>query len=90
MLEYEHIRGLLQQLGYPKFPLKHWSDTTGWELAESLYNVVQNRTRLVVSGANYFSLICDEVTTANNQLWISIHIYVLVDWERVPLLLSLE
>jgi hypothetical protein len=23
MLEYEHMRGLLQQLGYPKLPLKH-------------------------------------------------------------------
>jgi hypothetical protein len=43
-----------------------------------------------VSGANYFSLSYDEVTTFDNQSWISIHVYVLVDWERVPLLLSLE
>jgi hypothetical protein len=30
------------------------------------------------------------VTTVDNQSWISIHAYVLVDWERIPLLLSLE
>jgi hypothetical protein len=90
MLEYEHMRSLLEQLGCPKLPIKHWSDTAGWEMAESLYTVVQNRTKLVVSGANFISLSCDEVTTVDNQSWISIHAYVLVDWERVPLLLSLE
>jgi hypothetical protein len=30
------------------------------------------------------------VTTVNNQLWITIHAYVLVDWEKILLLLSLE
>jgi hypothetical protein len=59
-------------------------------MAESLYNVVQNRTKVVVSRAKYISLSCDEVTTVDNQSWISIHAYVLVDWERVLLLLSFE
>jgi hypothetical protein len=27
MLEYEHMQGLLQQLGCPKLPLKHWIDS---------------------------------------------------------------
>jgi hypothetical protein len=90
MLEYEHMRGLLEQLGCPKLPIKHWSNTSGWEMAESLYSVVQNRTKVVVSGTKYLSLSCDEVITVDNQSWISIHAYVLVDWERVPLLLSLE
>jgi hypothetical protein len=26
----------------------------------------------------------------DNQSWISIHVYIISDWERVPLLLSLE
>lgn len=59
-------------------------------MAESQYNVVQKQTRRVVTSARYFSLSCDEVTTVDNQSWISIHAYVLVDWERIPLLLSLE
>jgi hypothetical protein len=90
MLEYEHMRGLLEQLGCPKLPLKHWYDSAGWEFAESFYNIVQRRTKLVVSGAKYLSLSCDEVSTVDNQSWISIHAYVLVNWKRVPLLLSLE
>jgi hypothetical protein len=35
--------------------------------------------KMVVSGAKYMSLSCDEVTTVDNELWISIHAYVLVD-----------
>jgi hypothetical protein len=73
----------------PEAP-SYWSDSSGWKMAESLYNVVQKQTRRVVCGARYFSLSCDEVTTVDNQSWISIHAYVLVDWERIPLLLSLE
>ena len=45
---------------------------------------------MVVNGTNYMLLSCNEVTIVDNQSWISIHAYVLVDWERVLLLLSLE
>ena len=44
MLEYEHMRGLLEELGCSKLPLKHWSDSLGWKMVESLYNVVQKQT----------------------------------------------
>jgi hypothetical protein len=59
-------------------------------MAKSLYNVVQNCTKVVVSGTKYLSLSGDKVITIDNQSWISIHAYVLVDWEQVPLLLRLE
>jgi hypothetical protein len=29
MLKYEHMRGLLEQLGCPKLPIKHWSNMSG-------------------------------------------------------------
>jgi hypothetical protein len=45
---------------------------------------------MVVSGAQCMSLSYNEVSIVNNQSWISIHAYVLVDWEQVLLLLSLE
>jgi hypothetical protein len=50
MVEYEHMRGLLNHIEVPKLPFKHWSDNSGWELAESLYRVVQDRTCACVSG----------------------------------------
>ena len=70
-------------------PLKHWTEGSGWEMAESLFNVVQERTKEVVSTAPYFSITCDEITTLDNQSWISIEVYTIQDWERVSMLLCL-
>jgi hypothetical protein len=67
MVEYKHMRGLLNHLEVPKLPFKHWSNNSGWELAESLYRVVQDRTRSCISGGQFISLSCDEVTTCDNQ-----------------------
>ena len=75
---------------YVQVPLKHWTEGSGWEMAESLMNVVQTKTREIVSVAPYFSVSCDEVTTLDNQSWISIHVYTISDWERVSYLLNLE
>ncbi len=55
-------------------PLKHWTEGSDWEMAESLFNVVQTKRKEVVSTTPYFSITCDEVTTLDNQSWISIHI----------------
>jgi hypothetical protein len=70
--------------------LKHWTEGAGWEMGESLLNVVQAKTKDIVNVVPYFSISCDEVTTVDNQSWISIHVYTISDWERVPMLLSLE
>ena len=52
-------------------------------MVESLFNVMQARTKEVVSAIFYFSITCDEVTTLDNQSWISIHVYTIQDWEIV-------
>jgi hypothetical protein len=33
---------------------------------------------------------CDEVTTIDNQSWLSIHVYVTEEWKRVLILLNLQ
>ena len=71
-------------------PLKHWTEGSDWEMAESLFNVVQTKRKEVVSTIPYLSITCDEVTTLDNQSWISIHIYTIQKWERVPMLLCLQ
>ena len=57
-------------------PLKHLTERLGWEMTESLFSVVQTRTKEVVCTTPYFSITCDEVTTLDNQSWINIHIYI--------------
>jgi hypothetical protein len=71
-------------------PLKHWTEGLDWKMAESLFNIVQEMTKEVVSTTPYFSITYDEVTTLNNQYWISIHIYTIQGWKRVPMLLCLQ
>ena len=71
-------------------PLKHWTEGSGWKMAESLFNVVQAKTKEIVSTAPYFSITCDEVTILDNQSWINIHIYTIQEWEKMPMLLSLQ
>ena len=41
-------------------------------------------------GARYFSVSCDEVTTMDNSTWISIHVYVVKNYERFSMLAALE
>ena len=90
MLEYTALQPLLCFLGVPKLPKKHWSNSAGWELATCLFTQVQLKTKKIMEKARFFSISCDEVSTLDNQSWISIHGYICEDWQRKPLLLSLE
>lgn len=90
MLEYAALLPLFTFLNVPKLPKRHWSDSAGWDLAECLHHQVKLKTKDVMSKARFFSVTCDEVTTLDTQSWISIHGYVCENWERKPMLLSLE
>jgi hypothetical protein len=67
-------------------PSKHWSDYSGWEIAESLCNHVLIVTKQKI----LFSIFVDDVITIDNQSWISIHYYVVASFMRVPILLRFE
>ncbi len=44
----------------------------------------------IISIVNYVALTCDEVNTMDNGSWISIHTYIMQNWVKVPMLLSLQ
>jgi len=44
MVEYKCMEGLFKHSSIPKVRMKYWIDTSGWEMVESLYNVVYNKT----------------------------------------------
>ncbi len=37
-----------------------------------------------------FYVSCDEVTTIDNQSWLSIHVYVIKEWKKVSIMLNLQ
>jgi hypothetical protein len=90
MLEYESRAAMYEFLNVPKFPRMHWSDNSRWIMAEFMYAEVRTTISRVFVGVNYVALTCDEVSTIDNGSWISIHAYVVQNWNRIPFLISLE
>jgi hypothetical protein len=90
MMDYSAIRPMLQFLGVPKLAKRHWNDGAGWMLAECIFRQVEAKTLETVRSSRFISLSCDEVTSIDNGSWISIHCYVVQNWSRVPILISLE
>jgi hypothetical protein len=49
------------------------------------------KTTMVKMGATcYVAFSCDEVFTMDNQSWLSIHYYVIQNWVRILILISLD
>jgi hypothetical protein len=90
MLEYEASLSLFKFLNLPGIPKLHWSDNAGWEMADAMFGQVLKQNKVVIQSANYLAISCDEVTTIDNQSWISIHVYFVHNWCRIPLLVGLE
>jgi hypothetical protein len=71
-------------------PKMHWSDFSGWVLVEFMYAQVNNAIMAIVSIVNYVALICDEVNMVDIGSWISIHVYMMQKWVKIPMLTSLQ
>ncbi len=64
----------------------HWFNNIGWEMATYMHEVVVNKTKNLVQSVQFISLSCDEFTTCDQQLWVSIHAYVVECWQKIILL----
>jgi hypothetical protein len=58
-------------------PKKHLSNNLGWEVAESIHDVVLEHIKKVIKEFPFLVLFVDEVITSHIESWISIHGYVL-------------
>jgi hypothetical protein len=76
MLEYESHKDLLHFLILEENPKMHWIDNFGWAMVQQMHGIILEATKFVVGVAQYLSLTCDEVSTTDNQSWLSIHAYV--------------
>ncbi len=53
-------------------------------------NVVFISTKVVIHNVNFIFVCCDEVTNIDNQSWILVHVYVVEDFKRIPILVNLQ
>ncbi len=89
MTNFEHMKSF-KFLKFAHVPKKHWTNSSGWEIATTLHNVVLNQMKLVVEKIGFISMNCDEVRTLDNQSWIFVYAYIVEDWKKVLILLNLE
>jgi hypothetical protein len=90
MVDFFGIRPMLQFLRVPKLAKRHWNDGIGWMLAKYMFRQVEAKGLETVRSARFILFSCNEVTSIDNESWISIHCYVVQNWSRVPILISLE
>jgi hypothetical protein len=50
-----------------------------WVMVECMHKQIIKRVKEVIASSKYLALFCDEITTIENQSWISIHSYVVQD-----------
>jgi hypothetical protein len=53
-------------------------------------NVVFIITKVAIHKVNFIFVSCDEVTNINNQSWILMHVYVVEDFNRIPILVNFQ
>ncbi len=75
-MEYELLRELFLLLKVKNTPLKHWSNSSGWQIAKAMHDVVLSKTLCMISKVNFVAANADEVTIIDAQQWINIHGYV--------------
>jgi hypothetical protein len=90
MTNFEHMKGLFDFLEVGHTRRKHWAYSISWGMDATMHNVILKHTMLLVQHAKFISINCDEVTTLDNQSWISIDVYIFENWHRVPILLNSE
>jgi hypothetical protein len=59
-----------------EMPKKHWTEPSGWRIAESITHVLDSKLKDEVRISPYFSVSADEVTSIANEILLSLHIYI--------------
>jgi hypothetical protein len=64
---FESFRELYLLLNVKNNPKKHYTNSSGWEMAKCMHKVVLQNTKTIVQDFAFFALSADEVTTIDNH-----------------------
>jgi hypothetical protein len=90
IIDYESMKKLFDFIQMLNISQHDWNDTNAWAMAECMYELVLNKTCFVVQTTKFISISVDEVMTTDCQCRISVHVYVVQGWKRIPILLTSE
>ncbi len=74
-VNYESFKDFLCFFKVNNMPNKHWSNSLGWEVVESMHDIVLQHTKKAMKQSPFFVHFVDEVTTIDSEPWIFIHEY---------------
>jgi hypothetical protein len=90
LTDYEKMPPLYESLRSPDIAGMHWGDNAGWELAEAMAHCLVKRLAKKFVEAPFFSVSMDEATAIDTTSYLSVHGYLLVDWEVIPFFIKLQ
>jgi len=59
-------------------------------MVKVMHGVLLNVTKTTFASTTYTNISANEVKTINSTQWLSIHLYVVQAWKRIPILLCVE
>ncbi len=59
-------------------------------MVEFVHQEVMRATKTIVGVVRYVALSCDEMFIIDNQSWLFIHYYVVHNWVKIPIFISLD
>jgi len=59
-------------------------------MVDCLYSQVKQVVKKKINAAHFIAITCDEVTTVDNGSWLCFHGYIVENYVRMPLLISLQ
>jgi hypothetical protein len=84
--EFSRMEKLLLAVKHPQVSDMRWSGTSAWSTVEAMDSVRLSKAVEKIHSASFFSISLDEATTVDNRTMLSIHAYVMEDWEHKPVL----
>jgi hypothetical protein len=90
MVEFEKKAQLYEFLKVPDMPQSHWIDGAGWLMACHIYDFVKEKHKKMLAAARYIALTADETSAIDNCSYIVVHVYLIQNWERFPIILHVQ
>jgi hypothetical protein len=90
MLEYEALKPLFKFLQMLKNNKKQESDNFGWTMVKFMHQEILKVIKATMKVVHYVVFSCDEFFTMDNQSWLFMHLYVMQNWVRILILISLN
>jgi hypothetical protein len=70
MSDFKASQELFLQLSVPNYPKKHWSASSGWEMADSMSVILADHTKKIPAKARFYAISADEVTAIDHESWL--------------------